>query len=171
MIRRIATLAAVLLTALVLQTSLFSWLTIVGFRPDLLLIVVVVVAFHDGPLAGIRVGAAAGLVTDLMMTDGALGISLLVYGAIGYAVGIARPYVAASTPFVDVALASSTGILATAAYGVLTVLLGDVVADPLGLAATALAVGVYNALLLPPLRAGLDRVLEGVPLNVAEYAS
>jgi len=55
---RIGVVALVLLTGAVMQTALFPLLPLGGFRPDLLLLVVVAMALRDGPLVGIRVGPA-----------------------------------------------------------------------------------------------------------------
>jgi rod shape-determining protein MreD len=169
--RRIAVLALVLVAAVVLQTSLLPRLAVAGFRPDLLLLVVTVVALHDGPFAGARVGAGAGLVLDLLLTDGPFGLSIIVGVTVGYAVGALRPYVASTSPFAPIGLAAAAGAAGTIVYGLVAALLGDGGADVARILTAALAVGLLNALLFPPLRAVLVRLLARLPLNVATYTS
>ena len=161
MTARLAILALVLVTVAVLQTALFPLVTLAGFRPDLLLLVVVMVAAHDGPMAGARVGAAAGLLADLLAVEASAGLSLLVYAVVGHAVGVVRPYLAADSLTAPIVLAFASGVVATFAHGSLVTLLADVGVGAELVVTGALAVGLYNALLAPlagpPLRSLLDR--------------
>lgn len=169
MTRRIAVMALVLLTAVVLQTALLPHLSVAGFRPDLLLLVVTVVALHDGPFAGARVGAAAGVIVDLLLTDGPFGLSVITGVTVGHTVGVLRPYLASTAPFAPIGLAAAAGAVGTLVHGALAALLGDGGIDTTRVLTAAVAVGLINALLFPPVRAALVRLLDRLPLNVATY--
>ena len=65
--------ALVLVTAAIVQTSLVPFLTLSGFRPDLLLLVTIAFALRDGLLPGLRIGFAAGLLVDLLRNQSPVG--------------------------------------------------------------------------------------------------
>ena len=98
--RRSGLLLVVLVTALVLQTSLLPALAIAGYRPDLLLLITTVVALRDGGPSGLRVGAAAGLMTDLVVSDAYLGISVITGVVVAYGVAAVRPYLTSGSPVI-----------------------------------------------------------------------
>lgn len=167
MILRVVAIGVVLLTAAVLQTSLFPSLTLLGFRPDLLMLIVLSVALRDGPLAGVRVGAAAGLLTDLLVIQAPIGLSMLVFTAIGYGVGLIRPYLAPGSITAPLVLAFTTGALGTAGYGLLTSLLGDDRVTAALLIQASLAVGLYNTLLAPIVLRLMRRLTDRFPVGRA----
>lgn len=139
----------IVLTAAVLQTTLFPSLTLLGFRPDLLLLVVLAMALRDGPVSGAVLGASAGLVTDLLVSQAPLGLGVLVFAAIGYGVGQARPYLAPGSISAPLLLAFVSGGLGTAGYGALAALLGDDRVTSTLLLQASLSVALYNTLLAP----------------------
>jgi rod shape-determining protein MreD len=164
-IARVVLVGVLLVTAIVLQTALFPSLELLGFRPDLVLLVVLAVGLRDGSLSGLRVGFVAGLLTDLLVSQAPLGLSILVYTGIGYAVGLARPYLAPDSMTAPVLLAFVSGALGTAAYGVLALLLGDDRVTPVLLLQAALTVGLYNTLLAPVALGLVGRLSERFPLR------
>ena len=167
MIARALVVGLLLLAAVVLETALFSSLTLFGFRPDLLLLVSATIATRDGPLAGIRVGAVAGLLADLLVSSSPVGIAVLVYGVVGALVGWSRPYFAPTSVSAPLLLVAAASVLGTASYGVLTSLLADQrVGAPLVLQG-AIAVGLYNTLLAPLVAVVVRRVSEAFPLRGA----
>lgn len=163
MILRLLALGVCVVVAVVLQTALFPALTLGGFRPDLLLLVVLAVALRDGPGAGVRIGAIAGLVHDLLVTQAPLGLGILVLAAIGYAVGVTRPYLAPGSVTAPLLLAFVTGGLVTAGYGTLAGLLGDDRTTVTLLAQGALSVALYNTLLAPIVLGAVQRVSQRFP--------
>jgi rod shape-determining protein MreD len=165
MIRRALVIALLLMSALVLQTAMFPAITLLGFRPDLLLLVVVAVALHDGPLAGLRVGVVAGLLTDLLVVQAPVGLAVLVHTGVGYAIGLARPYLAPESISAPILLAFVSGVIGTAGYGVLAVLLGEERLPPAYLLQAALAVGLYNTLLAPIVLGVVKRLATRFPLG------
>lgn len=166
MMRRTSVIAAVLLGALLLQTSLFPAIAIAGFRPDLLLMVTAIVALRDGALPGLRVGAAAGLITDLLLSESYLGLSVVTHVGVAHALVLARPYLTTSSPFLGPSVGFATAFVGTLAHGVLATLLADSLADGVTLIASAVALGVWATLLWPLVDAGLGRLLEAVPADV-----
>jgi rod shape-determining protein MreD len=78
--------AAVLFVAVVLQISIFSEIDILGGRPDLLLVTLVMVALLRGAIFGAIAGFGAGLLYD-MGTFGTLGFIALLYTLAGYWIG------------------------------------------------------------------------------------
>jgi rod shape-determining protein MreD len=148
-ILRTVVVTLLLVTAALLQTALFPYLSLAGFRPDLLLLLALAVGMHDGPLAGARVGFAAGLLFDLLVAQSQVGLAALVCSAIGFAVGMARPYLAPESFTAPLLLAFGSGFLGTFAYGVLALLLGDDRVTATLLLQASFLVGIYNTLLAP----------------------
>jgi rod shape-determining protein MreD len=152
---RVAVTALVLVTAALLQTTLFPHLTLAGFRPDLLLLVVATFALRDGPLVGLRVGFAAGLLADLLLHQSAVGLEALVLLGTGYIVGVARPYLAPESVSAPLVVAFTSGFAATAGYGILARLLGDERFTTDLVVQASVFVALYNTLLTPPVMAGV----------------
>ncbi len=70
----------------VLQISIASEIDVLGGRPDLLLVVLMVIALLRGPVYGAVAGFCAGLLAD-MGTFGTLGVSSLLFTLAGYWIG------------------------------------------------------------------------------------
>ena len=82
----VAKAAAILFLAVVLQISIFSEIDILGGRPDLLLVTLVLVALLRGAIFGAVAGFGAGLLYD-MGTFGTLGFMALLYTLAAYWIG------------------------------------------------------------------------------------
>lgn len=165
MILRVVAVGLLLVTAALLQTALFPFVTLGGFRPDLLLLVTLAIGLRDGPLAGLRVGFAAGLLTDLLVSQSPVGVAALVYTTIGFVVGLARPYLAPDSVTAPVILAFVTGLVGTATYGVLALLLGEERITTVLLFQASVAVALYNTLLAPVVLAVVRRLSSRFPLS------
>lgn len=165
MIVRTAAIGLLLLTAAVLQTALFPAIGLGGFRPNLLLLVVLGVALRDGALPGLRVGFAAGLIADLLTTQAPVGLAVLVLTGIGYTVGAARPYLAPGSITAPLLLAFTSGLLGTAGYGVLSALLGDSRVTFELLVQASVGVAVFNTLLAPIVLGLVRRLSDRFPLD------
>lgn len=170
MTARILVIALVLVTAALLQTTLFPFLTLAGFRPDLLLLVTVAFALRDGATTGLRVGFAAGLLADLLLSQSAVGLSALVLTGVGYTVGLARPYLAQESVTAPLIMAFMAGALGTAGYGVLSRLLGDERFTGALILQASLFVAVYNTLLSPIVMGVIDRLDKYFPAEGATPA-
>ena len=90
-------LALVVITAVVLQTTLFTHLRIDGVVPDVGLVCVLAVAYEDGPDMGAWFGFVMGLSIDLFLTT-PLGLSALSFALTGYAVGVFQSGMVRTTP-------------------------------------------------------------------------
>ena len=158
MIRRAGMVALVLVTAAILQTSLLPFLSLSGFRPDLLLLVTIAFALRDGLLTGLRVGFTAGVLVDLLLNESPVGLTALVFVGVAYAVGLARPYLAPDSWSAPVILSVVGTLVGVAGYGLLSAVLAE---DPIaaGLILQASLVSGIYALLLAPVVHGLVRRL------------
>ena len=88
-LRRVAPLAAVWLTAVAATAGLAPHLAVRGVEPDVLLVTAVAVAVGRGARAGAAFGFAAGLGADLFLAT-PLGTSALAYTLVGHVVGRSR---------------------------------------------------------------------------------
>ncbi len=167
MIARLAMVTLLLTTAALLQTSLFPFLTLAGFRPDLLLLVTIVFALREGPGVGTRIGFVAGLAGDLLANQSPLGLGALVLLGIGYVVGIARPYLAADSVTAPILLAFAASLGGTAAYGTLSRLLGEDRFTMTLVLHASLFVALYNTLLAPAVIPAVTRLTARFPAEAA----
>lgn len=167
MIVRVVTIGLLLLTAAVLQTSLLPLLSVGSFRADLLLLVALAVALKDGALPGLRVGFAAGLLTDLLVAQSPVGVATLVMTSIGYAVGVARPYLAPRSLTAPLLLAFASGFVGTAGYGVLAALLGESGIDLVLIVQASVGVALFNTLLAPLVLGTVRRLSDRFPIQAA----
>lgn len=165
MIVRLLMAVLTVLTAAVLQTALFPSLTLLGFRPDLLLLLVLAVALREGPVTGALAGALAGLLGDLLVAQAPVGLGVLVSTGVGYAAGLARPYLAPGSVSAPLLLAFASGAIGTAGYGALASLLGDDRVTTALLAQASLAVALYNTMLAPVVFGVVRRLSERFPLR------
>lgn len=146
---RAAVITLLLFTAALLETALFPYVTLAGYRPDLLLLLTAAFALRDGPMTGVLVGFAAGLLGDLLLVQPVLGLTTVVFVAIGYAVGVVRPYLAIGSVMPPIVVAFVTGLLGTVGYAVLARLLGDPRYTGELVTQASLVVALYNTLLAP----------------------
>ncbi len=73
--------------SLILQSTLFSHLTVAGVKPDLVLILVIFYALLHGPKEGVFIGLVGGLLQDLMFGQN-IGMNALAKLITGYAFGV-----------------------------------------------------------------------------------
>lgn len=71
-----------------LQTTIANWISILGIRPDFLLIFVVYQAFKNGPAAGALWGFLVGFASDVYGPIEWLGISAISMTLLGYLAGL-----------------------------------------------------------------------------------
>ena len=116
--RRLLALAAILVAAVLVQSAVLAEVRLAGVRPDLLVLAVVAVAMASDAPAGAGFGFAAGLVADLLF-DLPVGVSALVYTAVGFAVGQVSVYVTSSRPLVHLALAAAASLASVWCCGLL----------------------------------------------------
>lgn len=146
--RRVLVFALTLLTAVLLQTTVFAQLKIAGVSPDLLLAVVISFALLEGPSAGATLGFCGGFMRDLLL-DGPTGLTGLSYLVVGYVIGSVRPYIGTNTVFVPAAGVFLGSMAATGFYEVLQPLMGQKT-PPLGrVISVIMLTALYNTILVP----------------------
>lgn len=150
-INRILLSAALVVVALVLQVSVLARLHLPGAVPDLMLLVVLALAFVYGHVGGALIGFFAGLLTDLAPpADHAAGRYALVLCVIGYLAGLVKPEKgqmrSALAPMLAVLCAALGSTLLYAGVGALV---GDTAARHVGLGGLLFTAAVYDLLLAP----------------------
>jgi rod shape-determining protein MreD len=164
-VRRLLALAVVLVVAVLVQSTVLARLRLAGVRPDLLVLAVVSVAVATDPTTGAVFGFVAGLVADLLF-DLPVGVSALVYTAVGFAVGTVRVYVTSHRPLVHLVLAGAASLASVWCSGLLLR-----VFDLSSWAAVARAgplVAVYNLLLTPFVYPVVWALTERLPARPAQ---
>jgi rod shape-determining protein MreD len=159
-VRRTLLLVAVILSALLLQTTVFADIRLLGARPELMYLLTIVFAFLDGPAAGAVTGFAGGMAEDFLLNQ-PKGITALTLTLLGYAVGMLRTYVVSPSPVFPVFLVAGGTFVGVLFYGVVAFLLGQLDVSTLYLVRTAALSALYNAILTPLLFPVLRRVVEG----------
>jgi rod shape-determining protein MreD len=80
---------AIIVVALLIQLTLINSISIMGLKPDLMMVVVVVFSLLKGEKEGTISGFVSGLLQDIFST-GLLGINALVKTVIGFTCGILK---------------------------------------------------------------------------------
>jgi rod shape-determining protein MreD len=164
-VRRLLALAAVLVVAVLIQSTVLARLRLAGVRPDLLVLAVVSVAVATDPTTGAVFGFVAGLVADLLF-DLPVGVSALVYTAVGFAVGTVRVYVTSHRPLVHLVLAGAASLASVWCCGLLLR-----VFDRSSWATVTRAgplVALYNLLLTPFIYPVVWALTERIPARPAQ---
>lgn len=157
--RRAFLLAVVVLSALLLQTTVFADVRLLGARPELMYLVTIVFAFLEGPSAGAVTGFVSGMAEDFLL-DQPKGITALSLTLLGYAIGAIRTYVVSPSPVFPVFLVAGGTFVGVLFYGLVSFLLGQLDVSVLYLIRVAALSAVYNAILTPLLFPVLRRVVE-----------
>lgn len=163
--RRLLALAVVLVVAVLIQSTVLARLRLAGVRPDLLVLAVVSVAVATDPTTGAVFGFVAGLVADLLF-DLPVGVSALVYTAVGFAVGTVRVYVTSHRPLVHLVLAGAASLASVWCCGLLLR-----VFDLSSWATVTRAgplVAIYNLLLTPLVYPVVWALTERIPARPAQ---
>ena len=163
--RRVLVLAAVVVVAVLLQSTVLAELRLAGVRPDLLVLTVVAVAMASGPTSGAVFGFSAGLVGDLLF-DLPVGVSALVYTAVGFAVGTARVYVTSHRPVVHLALVGAASLASVWCSGLLLRVFD--LSSWEAVARSGPLVALYNLLLAPFVYPVVRALAERVPAKPAQ---
>lgn len=169
---RVMAFTAAGFTLLLIATVIAPSFAVFGQRPDLLVLLVVAMAYYDGPASGARAGFAAGLIGDLLSSaSGPVGVGALVLLLLGYAVGVLRPYLSGTALAGQLAVAAGGTAVAVLAYGFLGLLLDVTPTDPMLALQTAVTVALYNAALAPFVFGGVRRLTGKFPRANAVPAS
>jgi rod shape-determining protein MreD len=158
--RRVLALSAVVVTALLLQSTVFADLKLLGVRPELLYLVTIVIALLEGPNEGLVFGFFAGLAQDFLLNE-PKGLTALTLTLLGYSVGLARQYIVSQSPLVPtIAVAIGTAVGITF-HEVVSLLLGEYDQPVTYTVKVALLAALYNAVLTPILYPLLRRISLG----------
>jgi rod shape-determining protein MreD len=157
---RVAAIAAILIGALALQSTLVAQVTLLGVIPQLVLIVVVSLAFTDGPRVGVVTAFAGGLLQDLLLPQSIVGLTALVYVLIAYGVGSFRDYSSTESVWAPVFAVALSSLLAEASYALLAVILGQPWVSFVFTTKVIGLVVLYNTLLTPLLFPLIRRVAD-----------
>lgn len=160
MIRRVLAIAAIIITAVLLQSTVFAQLRLLGVRPELLYLVTIVIALHEGPNEGTVVGFVCGLSQDLLLNQ-PKGITALTLTLLGYAVGLARQYIVSPSPLVPTIVVAIGTALGVGFYEVVSFLLGQFDVTVSYGVKVALLTALYNAVLTPIVSPLIRRIVEG----------
>ena len=158
--RRLIAVLAIIVTAVLLQSTVFSQLRLLGVRPELLYLVTILIALNEGPSEGAVVGFTCGLAQDMFL-DQPMGITALTLTLLGYAVGMARQYIVSPSPLVPTIVVAVATALGVGFYEIVTYLLGQFDAGFTYAVKVALLTAAYNAVLTPILSPLLRRIVEG----------
>ncbi len=115
--------AAIVLLAVVLQVSFFSYLSLLGVTPDMLAIVIICLGLLGGGVIGGVCGFAAGILLDSILLQ-TLGVSSLVLLAAGYLAGRYREGFEISGRWVAPLLAGGLTALAALGFAGIQLMLG-----------------------------------------------
>ena len=157
--RRVISWTAVVVTALVLQSTVFSAINLGGAKPELVYLVTIVLAFLEGPSSGALAGFAGGMAQDFLLNQ-PKGITALTLTLVGYAVGALRLFITTPSPLLPVVLVGAATIAGELFWGLVSFLLGQLTVSATELVRTALLSGLYNAVLTPILFPVVRRLAE-----------
>jgi rod shape-determining protein MreD len=138
-----------LVFTVIVQTTLSPYVTVLGAKPDVALIMVVSLAMMRGPVWGASVGFAMGLLLDIALVQ-TMGVSSLLYTLAGYFGGLYGENIdpdAWLPPLVTVFVVTLAEQFLMALF---MFLLGVEASVQFVLIKVMLPVAVLNALLAPP---------------------
>jgi rod shape-determining protein MreD len=147
-VRRALVLFVVVVTALLLQTTVFPELTLLNVKPELLYMVTVIFALLQGPAEGAVVGFVGGLAQDFMLNM-PKGITALTLTILGYTVGLARQYIASPSPLLPAFMVFIGTAAGVAFHQAVAFLLGEHEGPFSYVAKVVLVTALYGAVLTP----------------------
>ena len=155
--KRTFLLVLLTITGLALETSVLGTNTLLGSKPELLLLMVVALAMAEGAMFGTVAGFVMGLATDLVMGL-PQGLTALTYTVAGYVVGRLRSTFQTPVAWLPMAMVGITTFGALLFYGLFALVLGESGLPPLRILRHSALAAAYNGLLTPflfPLVRGL----------------
>jgi rod shape-determining protein MreD len=159
-VRRAILLAVVVVTALLLQTTVFANVTLLGAKPELMFLLTIAFGALEGPASGAATGFIGGMAQDFLLNQ-PKGITALTLTLLGYAIGMLRQYIVSPSPVLPVVLVAGGTFGGVLFYGIVSFLLGQLDITWLYLFRVAALSAIYNAVLTPLLFPILRRAAEG----------
>ncbi len=151
-------LAALGLLAVVLQVSAVSQLTVFGTNADVVPLVVAFAALLSGSVTGAVFGFAVGLFIDTALVE-TLGLSSLVYVAIGYGAGRLRELRDPQSSLLPLAVGAAASAAAAFGFALMQFLLGAEAPVSFELIRQLVVATLVSTLLALPVYAGVRRGL------------
>ncbi len=151
-------LALLGLVTVVLQTSAVSQLTVFGTNADVVPLVVAFVGLQCGPVTAALFGFVAGLFVDTALLS-TLGLSSLVYVAVGYGAGRLRELRDPQSALVPLAVGAVAAGGAAFGYALMQFLLGAEAPVSFELIRQLVVATLVSTLLALPVYAGVRRAL------------
>ena len=151
-------LAGLGLLTVIIQVAAVSQVHLFGVNADLLPIVVAAVGLLCGSMTGAVFGFSVGLFGDLALVQ-TVGLSSLLYLAIGYWTGRARELRDPQGPLVPIALGAVATAISTIGYTLMQFLLGVDAPVTFVLVREILATILLNALIAGPVMALVRRLI------------
>jgi rod shape-determining protein MreD len=151
-------LAGLGLLTVIVQVAAVSQVHLFGVNADLLPIVVAAVGLLCGSMTGAVFGFSVGLFLDLALVQ-TVGLSSLLYLAIGYWAGRARELRDPQGPLIPIALGAVATAIATIGYTLMQFLLGVNAPVTFVLVREIVATILLNALIAGPVMALVRRLL------------
>ena len=158
--RRVLVLIVVLVTALLLQTTIFSDVTLLRAKPELVYLVTIVFAILEGPNTGAVVGFFGGMEQEFLSVA-PKGITALTLTLLGYVIGLLRQYIVSPSPALPTLLVGIGTFAGVLFRGLVSFLLGQLHEPFVDLVTVAGLSALYNAVLTPLLFPLLRRLAEG----------
>ncbi len=158
--RRVLLLTAVILSALLLQTTIFAEINLLGAKPELMYLITIAFGMLEGPASGAVTGFVGGMAQDFLL-DAPKGITALTLTLLGYAIGMARQFIVSPSPVLPVVLVALGTFGGVLFYGVVSFLLGQLDSTWLYLLRVAVLSAIYNAILTPLVFPIMRRAAEG----------
>ncbi len=146
---RVAAVAGLVVFALALQSTVLAQTTVLGVRPQLVLVVVICFAYLDGPRVGLVTGFAGGLLQDLLPFPTIVGLTALVYTLLGFGIGTLRQFAPSDSVWSPVFAVAVGSAAAELSYAGLSIILGQPWVSLSFTARVAGLVVLYNTLLTP----------------------
>ncbi|MDQ3660496.1 MAG: rod shape-determining protein MreD [Actinomycetota bacterium] len=146
---RIAAVTATVVVAVTLQSTVLARLTLLGVIPQLILVVVVCLAYTDGERVGVVTGFFGGLLQDLLLPQSITGLTALVYTLVAFTVGMFRIYAPQDSVLAPVFAVAVATTVAEFGYATMAIMLGqEWVALEFTIKVAGLVI-LYNTLLTP----------------------
>ncbi|MGH2777606.1 MAG: rod shape-determining protein MreD [Actinomycetota bacterium] len=146
---RMAAFAGMLLLAVAIQSTLLAQATILGVIPQLVLVVVISLAFLDGERVGTVMGFFGGLLIDMLLPNAIVGLTALIYTLLGYGVGLIRYMAPPDSVWTPVFAVAGASAVAELGYAALAIIMGQRWVSLSETVKIAGLVVLYNTLLTP----------------------
>jgi rod shape-determining protein MreD len=141
---------ALIVVAVVVQTSVAPYLTVLGAKPDVALVMVICLAMMRGPVWGASVGFAAGLLIDIALFQ-TLGISSFLFTLAGYFSGRYAEGVDPTSWFPPIFIVFVSTLVVQTLHAMMMFLLGIEASAGFVILRIVLPTAILNALLAAPI--------------------